>query len=232
MGIAVKIKWLRVLEDYKHAHKQLAYTEEICQVAAPAFQEHYEDFCQRYNINLNQINHDNRNKIQEMYGVPVTPALPEGPVELPAPGALTVFEGVAATAAPPTDWSKEEKEIHDIFANVCKKIALVIHPDKLAADISDSERMRLTDMFHTLSLALEERRYFIIIEIAEQLDIELPKNYQQQVRWLKKEIKTVIGKTDAHQRTYNYRFSESETDDERDTLIKQFIHQLFGIIIP
>ena len=90
----------------------------------------------------------------------------------------------------------------------------------------------MTKLFQHVILSLEKRKYFVLLEVAEQLEIDLPKNYMQQIRWLKKEIEIVRTQNDSEQRTYNYMFGEAESDEERDRIIRQFIQQLFGIVIP
>jgi hypothetical protein len=65
-----------------------------------------------------------------------------------------------------------------------------------------------------------------------EFEIELPKNYKQMSRWISKEIKKLRRQVQAKQRTYNYMFSELETDEQRDNLIRKFLNQLFGIVVP
>ena len=77
----------------------------------------------------------------------------------------------------------------------------------------------------------EERDYFILIDIAEKLDIPLPKNYDQQTRWMKNQLQEIAVKLRREKTTYNYLFTEKETKEERDNLIRQFVNQLFGIDI-
>ena len=68
-----------------------------------------------------------------------------------------------------------------------------------------------------------------MIEIAERLDIPLPKNYDQQTRWMKSEADKINMQIINEKNTYNYAFAEAETDDQRDQVIRKFIKQLFGI---
>ena len=71
--------------------------------------------------------------------------------------------------------------------------------------------------------------YFILLEIAERLDIPLPKNYDQQTRWMKVQLKELTAKVHQEKNTYNQLFAEAETKEEKDRVIKQFVKQLFGI---
>ena len=85
-------------------------------------------------------------------------------------------------------------------------------------------------MFTEAKNALEQKKYFILIDFAEQLDIPTPKNYRQQIRWMKKELDKVRAEIAAVTRTYNYSFSETETDEQRDQLVEKFMRQVFGNI--
>jgi len=236
VAITTKLRWLQVLEDYRHAHKQLGFVDEMVQAAAPEFQAYYEQFCQDHNIDLNALETEHKQKLEEVYGrtpepINEDPVLDEHPPLPPPPGAMALYEGVSPETEPEVvNWSKEEKEIYEIFARLFRKIAIVIHPDKLSEDLSVGERERLKELFHHTKDALEKRKYFIVLEVAEELEIDLPKNYKQQIRWLKQEIKTVRDSMDQQKRTYNYMFAETETDEERDTLMEGFLHQLFGLV--
>ena len=83
-------------------------------------------------------------------------------------------------------------------------------------------------MFKEARIALEERRYFIILDIAEKFNITTPKNYKQQIRWMKKETDTLARKLTKEKDTYNYIFSECESEAEKDYTVKRFMTQLFG----
>jgi len=67
------------------------------------------------------------------------------------------------------------------------------------------------------------------LDIADKLNITTPRNYKQQNRWMKREIGRLEQLVRNQKSTYNYKFADAETDAERDTLIKQFLHQLFGL---
>jgi hypothetical protein len=230
VSISKKLKWLQLIDTYRHLHTQLEYSKELSKVAASDFQRYYEDFCAHHEIDLAVLNCDNREHLEKVYGVPLaSPPESTEPIAPPEPGSLALFDGTVSEDPAPIDWSKEEKEIHDIFSRLLKKIAIVIHPDKLSQELPESERIRLTELFQNVILSLEKRKYFVLIEVAEQLGIDLPKNYAQQIRWLKKEIKVVREVNEKEQRTYNYMFGEAETDEQKDNVIRQFIHQLFGI---
>ena len=117
-----------------------------------------------------------------------------------------------------------------IFSKLFKKLAVVLHPDKLAnKDLTDEEKNDMLSMFNKAKWALEERKYFLLVDYAEKLKIPLPKNYKEQIFWMKEELITIQEKIKKEVMSYNYLFSESETVEAKDKLIEQFLGQLFQI---
>ena len=74
--------------------------------------------------------------------------------------------------------------------------------------------------------------HIAFIAKAASNDALSPKNYDQQTRWMKKEIETIEGAIHREKQTYNYLFSEAETEEQKQELIKKFIYQVFRINIP
>ena len=113
-----------------------------------------------------------------------------------------------------------------------KKIALSLHPDRVDKNLPPETRKDMVSRFRKANRAMEQRKYFILLDIADELNITTPRNYAQQNRWMKREIDRIEPLVRAQKNTYNYKFADTETDDERDVLIKQFLYQLFGFQLP
>ena len=124
--------------------------------------------------------------------------------------------------------SKEERELHDSFRKVFLKLAMVLHPDKIDDSLSDIEKDERRAMFQKVKDAFEGRHYFILLDCASKYNIALPKNYEQQVKWMKQEIFDMENDIGRQKVTYNYSFAECETDDQRDALVRKFLRQVFG----
>ena len=78
--------------------------------------------------------------------------------------------------------------IHESFSKLFKKIALVIHPDKMNKNLPDDEIEMRINMFTDAKQSLQDKKYFVLLEIAENLKISLPKNYDLQTRWMSREF--------------------------------------------
>ena len=86
-------------------------------------------------------------------------------------------------------------------------------------------------MFQKANDAFENKKYYLLLDYADKYNISVPKNYDQQIRWMKRESEKVVGTVDSHKNTYNFNFSQAETDEEKTALIKKFIYQVFRIIV-
>jgi hypothetical protein len=82
--------------------------------------------------------------------------------------------------------------------------------------------------FRTANKALDNKEYFILIDIAEKLDIALPTNYNQQIRWMSDRLDKINRELMKQKSTYSYMFSEKQTKEEKDLLMRQFVKQLFN----
>jgi len=67
-----------------------------------------------------------------------------------------------------------------------------------------------------------------LLDLAEKFKITIPRNYKQQIRWMKKELGGLNEDIDKHKKTYNYMFSECESEDQKDVVIMRFMSHLFG----
>lgn len=226
-GVYRKLKWKRTLNEYKFVKEEYDILKSISREIAPLFQEYYIQILQENGIDLSKLNNENKEKINDAYGDPT----PTGSVPIqtsdctdmvPSEEIIEKSEKVQLT--------EDEIAIHNVFSKLFKSIALILHPDKIDPHKYDfAERRKMIENFKKANLALDDRDYFILLEIAERLDIPLPKNYDQQTRWMKAQLKELTAKVHQERNTYNQVFAAAETKEEKDRVIKQFIKQLFGI---
>ena len=226
MAAYQKLKWKRALNEYRFIKEEYDILKSISREIAPLFQEHYERILKENGIDLNKLNNENKEKINDAYGE----SAPTGSVPIqtsdctdmvPSEEIIEKSEKVQLT--------EDEIAIHNVFSKLFKSIALVLHPDKIdPLKHNFAERRKMTENFKKANRALTERDYFILLEIAERLDIPLPKNYDQQTRWMKAQLKELTVKVHQERNTYNQVFAAAETKEEKDRVIKQFIKQLFG----
>jgi len=241
MAVSTKIRWKRYINELRFINEELDFVKEINRASSREFQAHYEDYCVKKDLDIAELNKEHGEKIQKLYQDDTHDGTQQNPeLDTYTDGSLVIHNAPSEQQVNSSDrevypqqlgdyqMSKDEMEIHEAFNKVFRKIALLIHPDKLDKNLTDEERGVKLNMFKEARTALEEHRYFIILDIAEKFNITTPKNYKQQIRWMKKETDTLGQKLAKEKDTYNYIFSECEDIVDKDNLIKRFIFQLFG----
>jgi hypothetical protein len=240
MAASIKMRWKRCLNELRFVHEELEFVGDISQKAGGDFQVYYQEYCGREGFNLEELNQRHAHQLQELYKTQTREQDHESPPPdsdsncalVPhRPPLSKVLNSVPNTEPPPQscdyEMTQDEIEIHNAFHKVFRKIALQIHPDKIE-DAPPYEKSEKRKLFTDAKAALEERKYFILLEIAERIGVSTPRNYRQQIRWMKTQLKDLNAQLAYEQKTYNYLFSECDTNDEKDRLLKQFMTQVFG----
>lgn len=230
MGAHKKLRWKKTLNEYRFLKEELTLIKDLAKAVAPEFQEHYENFLRQRGIDLTELNSANEQKIKSAYEIEETPS-PDISLESSACTDLAV-SAKPPTKTPSVQMTEDEVIIYNLFSKLFKSIAIKVHPDKIDPLKHDYiQRRQMEEDFKRANQALDNREYFILIEIAERLAISLPKNYDQQTRWMKSQVASINTQIEQEKKTYNYIFSEAETDEDRDNVIRQFVQQLFAINI-
>lgn len=241
MAISTKIRWKRHLGELRFVSDELSFVREICSAAGTDFQTHYQDFCDRNNIDIKDLNRTHAKKIQDLYNKKADNPTEQDPqLDSDSERALVPHEPLPqeninsdTEEAYPQQFgeyqmTQDELEIHESFNKIFRKLAMILHPDKLPQNLTKTERQDKLKMFKEAKSALEERRYFVLLDLAQKFNISLPRNYKQQIRWMKKEIASLSATVRKEKDTYNYLFSECETEEEKDYIVKRFMRQIFG----
>lgn len=219
------------MNDCKHAKQELDLVVSLNREVAPSFQEYYETFLTQNGLDLNELNHQHAEKIREAYDVPEATEI-DSSVPVEAGPASLIVDVEKRDKTEEEQLTEDDIVLHGIFTKLFKKIAVKVHPDKIdPLKHSYHERRQMEQDFRDANKALENKEYFILIEIAESLDIALPNNYTQQIRWMNQQLDTVNRELMKQKATYSYLFAEKQTKEEKDLLMHQFIKQLFGLTL-
>ena len=242
MSANIKLRWKRCINELRFAHEELEILKEISTSSGADFQAFYEAYCAHNNLDIGALNKKHAERLTELYGQPKTEdGECDGPQDSEVDGALVVHknspqENIDSAADGETteqkseyQMTKDEKEIHEAFHKVFKKLAMILHPDKLNKDLTSEQKKERLMMFKEAKEAFESRRYFFLLEMAEKFKVKAPRNYKQQIRWMKCETMVLGEQIRKEKNTYNYMFAECETDEERSALVRNFLQQVFGI---
>jgi hypothetical protein len=235
VGASAKLRWRRMVNELRFVHDELKFVREISQESGREFESHYREFCLRKDVDLEQLNRQHAERVHAAFSPQAAeeglPALPEHS----GSNALVVHQELHSPEPEietnEYQMSQDELEIHETFHKIFRKLAWILHPDKLETELSAEERKEKLTLFKEAKEAFDKRHYFVLLDLAERFKISIPRNYSQQIRWMKKEIQQINEQLTAEKRTYNYAFSECETEEEKDGIARNFFRQLFGICI-
>jgi len=222
MSASSKLRWKRTLNELKFLHEEFDLVKEIGREHATDFQLYFEDYCNKYDIDFEKATDDSLSHQARQ-----SHSQPESHPEVI--GALTKYEEGEEESEDtdiPYQMSKDEQEVFDAFSKLFKQLALILHPDKLGNELPEEERRVKLREFKEAAEPLNQHRYFVLLDLAAKYKVRLPKNYKQQIRWMKKQIVKVKTDVEREKTKYNYVFAECETPTEKENLMKQFINQL------
>ena len=205
------LRWKRTLNELKFKHSELEFIEDINSSHAQEFQMYLEDFCAQKQVDLADLN---RNLLAAQTS------------EIEEDGALVVHHKTPEPAFTDEVSEKDSKELYESFAKLFKKIALYLHPDR-SLGLSEEEKAERVELFKEAQAALKEERYYFLLELSDRFGVRTPKNYKQQNRWMRIKIQEIDSKIHQEKITYNYKYAECETEEEKQQLMKNFIYQVF-----
>ena len=224
MSGSARLRWKRTLNQLKFFYEELDLLKEMVQESSTDFQNYFNDYCRDNDVDFNEIiDRSMQHQAQQRQGT-----LDES-WDVNA-GGLVKYEdqgeGGEEESEIPYEMSKDEQELFDTFSKLFKRLALILHPDKLTDELPEKERRVKLKEFKEANDALKHHRYFVLLDLAAKYKIKPPKNYKQQIRWMKKQIGEIGTEVDRQKKTYNYMFSECESDVEKEQLMRSFVAQL------
>ena len=219
MSVSTKLRWKRYINELRFVHEELELVREIISTSGGEFEIHYRQYCAKNNLDLAYLNKKHNERVHALYHQKTQESIQDNPqFNAETDGALVLHNPLFEELLNRTSEDEYPQQLGDYQMT----------QDKLDKNLLPAERNEKLDMFKKAKKAIEERRYFTLLEIAQQFNITTPRNYRQQMRWMKKELEQVNHTLAGEKKSYNYLFSECESDDQKDGLAKDFMIQLFG----
>lgn len=235
MSAAKKLRWKKNVSQLRFLNDEYSFVQEVARSSAGDFEAYYRSYCAKNSINISELDNKNKEKLDQLYGrnqITDDNAADEPNIDCIGDTAITHYDKTSPNGdTEEYEMTSDEIAIHDAFSKLFKRIALDIHPDRIDKNLSESEIESRISMFQEANRSFEEKKYYILLDIAEKLNITTPKNYDLQIRWMKREAKALNEKIASEKNKYNFVFSEAQTDEEKDAIIEKFLHQLFGIFV-
>ena len=223
MSVSQKLRWKQLINQIRFRHNELELVKEIVATSGSQFHEYYLSFAATHNLDIPTLNQQHSKRLEKLYN--------SDPQKIPPPKNTDLGTLIPSGEIPAAAFNEMDETIRASFHKLFKKIATKIHPDVGSHSWSEEEKIRNKALFHKARVALDDRKYFILLDIAEQLSITQPRNYKDQIGWMKKEIEVIEAMLNQEKNTYNYYFAECETEEEKQMLVRKFIAHLFGIVV-
>jgi hypothetical protein len=234
MSISKKLKWRRALSSLRYLNEEKAYVDAVAKEAAIEFEAFYRKYCAEKNINISELDRQHKERLKTLYGnheITDSSTHDEPEINSIQNTAIAVHNQKTSEVAEEYQMNADDIAIHEAFSKLFKQIALLIHPDKIDKTLPHDEVKSRISMFLEARKALNDKKYFILLDIAEKFKVAAPKSYELQTRWMKRQCEQLQNEIKAQKNTYNYCFAEATTDEEKVILIKKFLHQLFRMSI-
>ena len=230
MAISEKIRWKRMVNEIRFLHNEKTLIEEINEESAIEFQEHYLKFAAQNGLDISKLNEQHAERLEKLYEskMPQIANVDFSNLESATTGSLVPY---MEQPEPEDEYTelRDDVEIYESFKKLFKKLAMKLHPDKINHQVTIEQGMENLALFKEAKTALDERKYFVLLDLAERFHLTQSRNYKQQIRWMKKEAERINYLIREDRNTYNYLFSGCETEEQKDALVKRFIAQLFAI---
>lgn len=223
------VKWHRAVNEIRYKHTELELLKQMSDEYNPIFHNHVREYCEKNGIDLEtakkragltaSVKKSKENHKQEEEKQ--SNLLTDG--EMPGEIGEVSDEDIILPSA-----KQEEHEMHDIFKKLFKKLAIHLHPDKVMG-LTDEERQDRLEMFKEAKQALDEERYFFLLDLSDRFKIRLPNNYKQQTRWMKARSQELDKQISSQKASFNYAYADCDTDAEREKLVQMFLKQVYQI---
>tara|TARA_R100000030_G_scaffold61212_3_gene46188 strand:- start:2602 stop:3207 length:606 start_codon:yes stop_codon:yes gene_type:complete len=194
-----KLKFKKLLNEYKSHKFELEMVREILKDAHIEFEVFYRRWCVENDVDIEELNKQNQKKVQVIF-------------EKQEQGLAIIEE-------------KQEKK-GDKYKKVYREIAKKIHPDKL--ETSDPRFWEYTNSFKDVTRAMNEEKWGDLFEVVDKYNIWITE-YEEACEDIQRSIEETKKLVEHEKKSYSWALYECEDDEPcKQRVVKNFLHQLFG----
>jgi hypothetical protein len=206
----LRAKHKKLLGELRYLYTDLEYHEEEHGYRKQEFQDSFKEWCGEngYDCFTSQARKTFEEKQVDPYKQEVTEKeLKEIQEE--------VYNDPEELSEDPDDAEKELKALY-------KKIATKTHPDKLLRETEDSIKKRKQRLFMEAKQAYDNKNFFRLSQIAEELGVDMPPPSKQQLVWMREEKKRVEKIIESIAKTYEWICCEEGLEMPIEILYQQY----------
>jgi len=193
-----KLKFKKLLNEYKSNKYELEMIREILKDAHLEFEVYYRRWCAENDVDLVELTKNNQEKVDKIF--------------------IAQNPGLVATEHVP---KKKEAKHKKTFREIARKI----HPDKL--ETSDPRFWEYTNAFKKVNRAMETEQWGDLFEIADKYEVYLG-DYDDVYEDLRNNIAEVKEIIRSESASYSYALYNCEDDDVcKEKVVRNFLHQIF-----
>ena len=193
-----KLKFKKLLNEFRSLRFEGEYIEDILIEAHEEFDKYYGQFCLDRGINVEQLERENKNRIESIKGE-------------------TVKEYYMKLHG-------NQEELTQ-FKKTHRKLMRQLHPDKL--DKSDPLREEKEEDFKRVVEAVETGIWADFFDVADKYGIEI-EEIDEANRLLMEDIEKIEGKNKGKKTTFSWMLSECEDEPCRERIIRTFLNFMYG----
>ena len=198
-----KLKFKKLLNEYKSLKYEEQYIKEVLRDSHQDFDEYYRKFCQENEVSIASLEKDNKDKVTK------------------------AFEESKQSEIKGIDEKIRAKDYD--YKKIFKQIARKLHPDKLSDD--DPRLSEFEDDFKKAANGINNGHWGDLFDVADKHEIDI-EDYEMVNKSIKDSIDVMKKQIASLKNQYSYMFYECEEDKNcKDSVIKSFIKQLFGVKI-
>jgi hypothetical protein len=127
------------------------------------------------------------------------------------------------------DINKKNKNIPHDIKFLYRKIAMITHPDRYDDSYDEEEREKMLSFYKSAINAFDNKKWFTIIDIAIELNIDIPEPTEEVVIMLDKESGEIRHRIQKTTKTHLWKWCQESSEETKKTYIENYLRKS-GII--